>query len=437
MPNRAPDSIIDSLTPILIAIVLGLIVILSLSAFFSGSETALMSLDRFRLRHLEKTEPRAARVRKVVAHPERVLGTILTGNVFVNTAAGALITYAITVLVTAPDRRGQTIWVATIVLTGLILVFGEMVPKSFAARHPEAWSLRVIRPLSGLIRLLSPAVTILTTVSNGFLALFGVSTGALRSVVTLEEIKAILYAGGVPEDERGTRRQMLRKVIELAEKRVAAVMIPRTEMVTVEKSMPLEEIVRIIQNKRFSRMPVFDEKLDNIIGLLFAKDVLTYWGARVPFQLEQVLRRPYFIPDSARVEQALEQLQQQHTHMALVVDEHGGVEGLITLEDLLEEIVGALFDEKDVEESQIFELSDGSYLLDGVLSITEANEQLSLELPEHTDYHTLAGLILDRLGHIPVAGEELNTGSAILSVDKVVSHRILRVRARRTATKRD
>lgn len=413
----------------LIAIVLGLVVILSLSAFFSGSETALMSLDRFRLRHLERTEPRAARVRDLIAHPERVLGTILTGNVFINTAAGALITYAITALVASEDRWGQTI-IATIVLTGLILVFGEMVPKSFAARHPEAWSLRVIRPLSGLIRLLSPAVKLLTMVSNAFLSLFGVGTGALGSAVTLEEIKAILYAGGVPEDERGARRQMLRKVIELAEKRVAEVMIPRTEMVAVEKDTPLEEIVRIIQNQRFSRMPVFDDTLDNIVGLLFAKDVLTYWGARIPFQLEQVLRRPYFIPDSARVEQALEQLQQQRKHMALVVDEHGGIEGLVTLEDLLEEIVGELFDEKDVEESQIFELPDGSYLLDGVLSIKDANEQLSLELPEHADYNTLAGLILDRLGHIPVAGEELNAGGAIFSVDKVVAHRILRVRAR-------
>jgi len=310
-----------------------------------------------------------------------------------------------------------------------------MVPKSLAARHPEAWALLVIRPLSGLICLLSPAVKVLTMISNGLLSLFGVSTGALSSTVTLEEIKALLY-GSVPEDERGPRRQMLRKVIALAEKRVAAVMVPRTEMVAVEKDTPLEEIVRIIQNQRFSRMPVFEGTLDNIIGLLFAKDVLTYWGARVPFQLEQVLRRPYFIPDSARVEQALEQLQQQHRHMAFVVDEHGGIEGLVTLEDLLEEIVGELFDEKDVEESQILELPDGSYLLDGVLSIADANEQLSLDLPEHADYNTLAGLILDHLGHIPVAGEELNVGGAILSVDKVVSHRILRVRAKRNANKR-
>ena len=413
------------------ALVLGLVLVLVLSAFFSGSETALMSLDRYRLRHLERTRPKAAIVREVVAHPEKVLATILTGNVFVNTAAGALLTYAVTVVVASEDERARTISIATIVLTALILVFGEMVPKSLAARHPEGWSLLVIRPVAALIKLAAPIIWLLTRVSNGFLSLFGVSTGALSSAVTLEEIKGILYAGGVPEEERGSRRQMLRRVIELGEKRVAEIMVPRTEMVAVEKSTLLDDIVRLIQNRRFSRMPVYDGTLDNIVGLLFAKDVLTYWGARIPFRLDQVLRKTYFIPDSAKVEQALEQLQQQRTHLALVVDEHGGVEGLVTLEDLLEEIVGELLDEKDVQERQVIELPDGTLLLDAVLSVKDTNEQLGLEIPEQADYNTLAGYMLDQLGHIPVAGEELEIPGALLSVDKVSGNRVLRVRARK------
>jgi magnesium and cobalt transporter len=178
-------------------------------------------------------------------------------------------------------------------------------------------------------------------------------------------------------------------------------------------------------------MPVFDGKLDNVVGLLYAKDVLTYWGARIPFRLEQVLRKTYFVPDSAKVEQALEQLQHQRTHLALVVDEHGGIEGLVTLEDLLEEIVGDLLDEKDEQESQIVELPDGSLLLDGVISIKDANEQLDLEIPEQPDYNTLAGYMLDRLGHIPVVGEELKVPGALLSVDKVTGNRVVRLRARR------
>jgi putative hemolysin len=415
----------------IIALVIGLVLVLALSAFFSGSETALMSLDRYRLRNLERTSPKAAIVADVVAHPEKVLATILTGNVFVNTAAGALLTYAVTTFVASEDHKAQTISVATIVLTALILVFGEMVPKSLAARHPEGWSLFVIRPVRALIRAGAPIVWLLTRVSNGLLTLVGVSTGALSSAVTLEEIKGILYAGGVPEEERGTRRQMLRRVIELGEKRVAEVMVPRTEIVGVEKDAPLDEIVRLIQNKRFSRMPVYDETLDNVIGLLFAKDVLTYWGARIPFHLDQVLRKTYFIPDSAKVEQALEQLQHQRTHLALVVDEHGGIEGLVTLEDLLEEIVGELLDEKDEQHSQVVELADGSFLLDGVLSVKDTNERLGLEIPEQTDYHTLAGFMLDRLGHIPVAGEELKVPGGLLSVDKVTGNRVVRVRARK------
>ena len=416
----------------ILALVLGLVLVLALSAFFSGSETALMSLDRYRLQHLERTKPKGALVRDVVAHPEKVLGTILTGNVFVNTAAGALLTYAVTVVVASEDQKARTISVATIVLTALILVFGEMLPKSLAARHPESWSLLVIRPIAALIRLGAPVVWLLTRVSNGFLSLFGVSTGALSSAVTLEEFKGILYAGGVPEEERGSRRQMLRRVIDLGEKRVAEIMVPRTEMVAVEKDTPLEGIVRLIQNRRFSRMPVYDATLDNIVGVLFAKDVLTYWGAHIPFRLEQVLRKTYFIPDSAKVEQAIEQLQHQRTHLALVVDEHGGIEGLVTLEDLLEEIVGELLDEKDEPESQVVELPDGSLLLDGAFSVKDTNERLGLDIPEQADYHTLAGYMLDRLGHIPVAGEELEVQGTLLSIDKVTGNRVLRVRARKS-----
>jgi len=416
----------------ILTLVLGLIVVLALSAFFSGSETALMSVDRFRLRHLESSEPNAARVQKVVAHPEKVLGTILTGNVFVNTAAGAMLTYAATLFVASEDQRARTISIATVLLTALILVFGEMVPKSIAARHPESWSIVVIRPVSALIRLATPIVWVLSAIANRFVSVFGVSPTGLSSALTLEEIKAILFAGGIPEEERGARREMLQRVIEIGERRVAEVMVPRTEMVAVEKDTSLSEIVRLIQHKRFSRMPVYDDTLDNIVGLLIAKDVLTYWGARIPFRLDQVLRRPYFVPDSAKIEQALEQLQHQRTHLALVVDEHGGVEGLVTLEDLLEEIVGEVLDEKDEHESQIVELPDGSFLLDGVLSIKDVNDRLGLSLPEEANYNTVAGLILDRLDHIPVAGEEVQVERALFAVDKVSGHRVLRVRARKT-----
>lgn len=415
----------------ILIVAVGLILILLLSAFFSGSETALMSLDNLRLKRLEQTQPQAARLRKIVEHPEKVLGTILTGNVFINTAAGALLTYGVTVFVTSEDQRGKMISISTILLTALILVFGEMVPKSVAARYPESWSLFVIRPILVLIKIARPVVWLLSLISNSFLSLLGANTGVLGSAITLEEFKAILFSGMVPEGEQGTRRQMLHRVIELDEKKTAEVMVPRTEIVAIEKNTPLETIVQIIQNRRFSRMPVYHETLDNIIGLLFAKDVLRYWGTRIPFKLSHVLRKIYFVPDSAKIEQALEQLQQQRTHLAIVVDEHGGVEGLVTLEDLIEEIVGEFLDDKDSRENQVVNLFDGSFLLDASLSIKEVNEKLSVTIPEHRNYNTIAGAILYSLGHIPVIGEEIKIANLTVSVEKIEGHRILRVVAKK------
>lgn len=415
----------------LYALIAGLILILLLSAFFSGSETALMSLDRYRLRHLERSHPVATKVRAVVSHPEKVLGTILTGNVFVNTAGSALITYAVTLLVTAENARAQAVTAATLLLTALILVFGEMVPKSFAARHPETWSFFVIRPISFLIRLLGPAVRLLAFIAETSLRLVGERSGPLRSHVSLEEIRAILYSGTDPEGERGSRREMMLNVIELSERRVGEVMVSRMELVAVPIEASLDDVVQLIQKHRFSRMPVYRDRLDNIVGLIYAKDVMTYWGERVPFRLEQVLRKPYFVPDTAKVEQALEQMQQHRMHMAMVVDEHGGVEGIVTIEDLLEEIVGELMDEGEEDAPEVRALADGSYSLDGAASVKLLNEQLGLELPETADYNTIAGFILERLGRIPSVGEEVSVGGIVFSVERVVNRRVMRVRARR------
>ena len=414
--------------------ILGLLMILALSAFFSGSETALMSLNRYRLQHLERQQQAVTKIQEVLSYPEKVLGTILTCNIFVNTAAGALITYGITLMVASPEKQPQAISAATVALTALILVFGEMVPKSFAARHPEKWSLSVIRPMIFIIKILGPAVRLLTAISNGLLGLAGAPTRPIRHEGSLEEIKAIVYAGGDTGEETGSRRQMLRKVLELGERRLPEVMVPRTEIVAVETEASLEEIVSIIQVRRFSRMPVFRETLDTIEGVVYSKDIIAYWGAKVPFSLSHVLRKPFFLPDGAKVEQALEQMQKRRTHMALVVDEHGGVEGLVTLEDLLEEIVGELSDEHGGGPPQIKRLTNGQFLLDGSLSVKDLNVELGLQLPELLDYNTLAGFILTRLGRIPVEGEEIAAGGMIFSVEKVADRRVMRLKARPART---
>ncbi|MGH9461789.1 MAG: hemolysin family protein [Vicinamibacteria bacterium] len=414
----------------LTAAFIALLILLCLSAFFSSAETALLSLNRYRLRHLEERRGHhATLIRRVLTYPEKVLGTILTGNVFVNTAAGALVTYAVTLSVTDPQKRAEAITLSTLGITALILVFGEMVPKSLAARHPEEWSLLVIRPVVFCIRLFSPAVKLLTLVSNGFLRVFGEVPRPLRHEITLEELQVLVHGGGDGAGDTGTKRQMLRNVFELGETRVSEVMVPRTEIVAVDVSAPLEDILSLIQKHRISRIPVYRETLDKVEGLVYSKDLIRYWGNSVPFQLADVLRKPYFLPDGAKVEQALEQMQKKRVHLALVVDEHGGVEGMVTLEDLLEEIVGELSDERE-EVSPIRALPDGSYSLSGSISVKDLNEGLGLDLPEEPDYNTLAGLILTRLGRIPAGGEELAVAGLMLSVERVSHRRIVRVKAR-------
>jgi putative hemolysin len=428
---------LQTVAPMLTAAFVALALILCLSAFFSGSETALMSLNRYRLRHLEeRTGRRAMMIRRVLTYPEKVLGTILTGNVFVNTAAGALVTYAVTLAVTDPHKRAEAITFTTLGLTALLLVFGEMIPKSVAARHPESWSLLVIRPVVFCIRLFSPAVKLLTFVSNGFLRVFGEVPKPLRHEITLGELQVLVHGSGDGAGEPGSKRQMLRKVFELGETRVSEVMVPRTEIVAVEVGAPIEDILALIQKRRFSRMPVYRETLDKVEGLVYSKDLIRYWGKNVPFKLSDVLRKPYFLPDGAKVEQALEQMQKQRIHLALVVDEHGGVEGMVTLEDLLEEIVGELSDERE-EVSPIRALPDGSYSLSGSISVKDLNESLGLDLPEQPDYNTLAGLILTRLGRIPAGGEELAVEGLMLSVERVSHRRIVRVTAKPLPLKSD
>lgn len=403
------------------------IVILALSAFFSGSETALMSLNRYRLRHLESKHRNARAIRDLIAHPEQVLGTILTGNVFVNTAAGAIMTYMVTTLVTSPERRAEAVSVATIVLTGLILVFGEMLPKSVAARHPETWSLTVIRPVLFLIKVTSPIVLLLTWVSSRFLRVLGEKSHPLRHEISLEEIRAIVYSGGEVK-EPDSRRRMLRKVLELGDRKVSEVMVPRTEIVAVEIHASFEEILAIIRRERYSRMPVYRQTLDVVEGLVYSKDVIAHWGVERPFHLESLLRKPYFLPDGVKVEQALEQMRKHRVHMAMVVDEHGGVEGLVTLEDLIEEIVGELSDGEE-EKPLIQRLANGQYLLEGSIPVKDLNERLGLAVPQLPEYNTLAGYIISRLGRIPNVGDRVSGGGCDFTVERLEQRRVARVRA--------
>ncbi len=339
----------------------GLVLLLLLSGFFSGSETALMAVNRYRLSYLARRgDRRAARVRDLVAMPDRLISTILLGNNFANTAASALATaFAISIA----GERG--IVYATLVMTALLLIFAEIAPKTLAARHPEKVSFIVARPIGLLVKLLYPLASVAGAAANLVLLNSGKGKTGVPGV-SEEDIKGIISLG---EEERviaREKRRMLHGIMRLTETTIEDVMIPRTQVVAIDVNLKPREVLDVIRRSGNTRIPVYEGTLDDIVGVLHSKDVFRFWDRLDDLDLRSLPRRPLFVPETATLEGLLQAFQDQRQHMAIVIDEYGGVEGIVALEDLLEEIVGEIEDEYDLPRTpQVMELRDGSLLVGG------------------------------------------------------------------------
>jgi putative hemolysin len=241
---------------------------------------------------------------------------------------------------------------------------------------------------------------------------------------TGEELRALISSKGNGEE----RIKMLERVLEFSERPVKDVMVPRMEVTALELSTPLDEILRLVENTRYTRYPVFRGNLDNVAGILHGKDLMPYLNAARTFRISQLLRKPVFIPDTAKMDSAIRMLQSAQTHLGIVVDEYGGVEGIITVEDLIEEIVGEIQDEHDVEVDAVMRYADGSSLIDASISIRELNERLPLEIPESSHYVTLAGFLLRQTGRLLKESEEIEWQGHKFRVEQVMGRRIMRVR---------
>ncbi|MEK7851393.1 MAG: CNNM domain-containing protein, partial [Deltaproteobacteria bacterium] len=348
------------------------------SAFLMAAETGMMAASRFKLKHLASTGlKRATLVLKILEHPENLLGAILIGNNLVQAALSALIT---AISIVWFGERGVVY--ATFIIAALILFFSELIPKSYSSRHPEKVSLWLSWPVYVWLLIFTPIVKCVTFFSNPLLRLMGAGKTTSTPSISEDELKTIIMMGedeGVVPKEK---RRILHRVLEMSELYVREVMIPRTKIKAVELDTPLKKVVALFKNAGFSRMPVYRDTLDNIVGIVHVKDVMSYWDEEKPFTLSQVMRKPFFVPDSAKAERLLEEFRRNKSHIAIVVDEYGGVEGLVTMEDILEEIVGEIQDEHDEEADKVIELTDGSALIDGSATIKEINERLSLNLPE-------------------------------------------------------
>lgn len=406
------------------ALIVILLLSLLLAATSAAAETALTSVNRIRIRNLaEEGDARAKRILRLLEQPQNVLSTILVmSNVAVIVASSVATLLALDIFSTA----GEVI--ETVLLSLIVLIFCEITPKTAAVQSPERWARALVGPVEGLSRVLRPLIRALTYVTNGIVRLFGGQTVRHGPFVTEEELRLLVEVGeeeGVLEEEE---REMIHNVFELADTSVREVMVPRIDMVTVEADASVEEAMRLIVQGGQSRIPVYDGSIDNIIGVLYAKDLLRSVAAHQhPASVRELVREAYFVPESKRLDDLLRELQQQRVHMAIVVDEYGAVAGLVTIEDLVEEIIGDIQDEYDKEELLVERISADEYLVDAKISLDELNEVLDTNLTSE-EYETLGGFVYAQLDKIPTVGDVVRHDGFTFTILGTKGRRVTKVK---------
>jgi CBS domain containing-hemolysin-like protein len=384
-----------------------------LSAFFSGSEIALFSVNKVRIRKLaEEGLSKAVILNRLLERPNRLLATILVGNNIVNVGIAAVIT---SLAISFFGNRG--VGIAIGVATLMILVFSEITPKAFAAKNAERVSLFVARPISTLVQLLYPVVRGLVLITTPVIRIFGGETK--RPFITEEEIKMLVEVGekeGIIEKDE---KEMIKSVFKFGDTTAKEVMVPRIDISAIDGNADLEEAKKLVLETGYSRTPVHEESIDNVAGFLFSKDLLK--ASKPGTKVKDIMRQAYYVPETKKLDEILDEMQAGKTQMAVVVDEYGGTAGLVTLEDLVEEIVGEILDEK--EELPIKIIDDKTALVNAKTSIDDVNEALGTILPED-DFGTLGGLIFNTLGDIPVTGEKVEVDNVTLIVDRMRGRRI-------------
>ncbi len=398
-----------------------------LSAFFSGSESALFSLsdsDLHKIRENQEKRKSYARVAKLLNRPGKLLNAILIGNTIVNVAAAT-----VAALFTSRMFQGQEtlIFLGEVVLVTLILlIFSEVSPKVLAVRHSLSFSLAVSFPLSLVVGLLTPLALVMNRVTRGVALILRLRQD--REFIREEEFKILFEVGEAGGALQPSEREMIHSIFEFRDTTVKEVMIPRMDMQAVEKEIPVQELFTIIKSQGHSRIPVYNENVDDIIGILHVKDLLQINAPEKAFPpLANLVREAYFVPEGKLIDELLRDFQRQRIHMAIVVDEYGGTAGLVTLEDIIEEIVGEIMDEYDVEPPLYRKIGENRWLVDGKISIEDLNEELDLSVPEEEEFESLAGFILQLLGHIPEPPEEVRYGNLLLKVENVEGRRIQKV----------
>ena len=383
-----------------------LVICLALSAFFSGSETAFISLQRFRLEYLISTEVKSAKkVARLIEKPEKFLSVVLFGNTLVNAAAAALATFIVTEYL--GERTGLI--VATVGLTVILLIFFEATPKTLAARHAERLSMLLHRPIQLVSWVFTPFVIALSWIASAFTRIVG-GTLVPRSIISDEEIRTMISVGHKEGTVEEAEAKMLHKVFDFGDRPVHEIMVPRLEVFALQEGSTIADFLKLYMESPISRYLVYKENMDNVVGMLSVKDVLMARAKGVitdESTIDDLVRPAYFTPETNLINKLFFDMRDNNYRMAVVIDEYGGTAGIVSLSRLVEEIVGQVGDEMAGIEKDYEIINENTFQIDGGMRVSEANEEMELKLPEGEDYETVAGFILDLLGHIPRRNEQL------------------------------
>jgi CBS domain containing-hemolysin-like protein len=412
---------------------LALVVLVGLSAFFSSSEIALFSIPKHRVEGMaEDGIPGAARVKALKEDPHRLLVTILVGNNIVNIAMSSIATALLGLYLGGL----AAVTAATLGITAIVLLFGESAPKSYAVENTESWSIRVARPLKIAERVMLPLVVLFDYLTRQINRLTGSTTGAIETpYVTRDEIQEMIESGereGVLEEEE---HEMLQRIFRFNNTIVKEVMTPRLDMTAVPKNAEINETIETCIQSGHARVPVYEGSLDNVQGVVHIRDLvrdLNYGeSANDELELADLIQPTLHVPESKNVDELLTEMRENRMHMAIVIDEFGTTEGLVTMEDMIEEIIGEILE--GGEEQPIEAIDDDTVLVRGEVNIEDVNESLEIDLPEGQEFETIAGFIFNRAGRLVEEGEEITYDGVRITVESVENTRIMKARLKKLA----
>ncbi|MCI5500512.1 MAG: hemolysin family protein [Lachnospiraceae bacterium] len=408
-----------------------LFILLVFSAFFSSAETCLTTVNKMRIKSMaDEKVKNAALVLKLVEDPTKLLSSILIGNNIVNLSASSLTTsFAIGLAKSLgfSTMVSAITGLATGILTVIIIIFGEILPKSFATTNAEKMALAYAKPIYALTTILTPLSFIFDKISHGLLILLHIDQSDKPSI-TENELRTIVdvsHEEGVIESEE---RQMITNVVDFGDSLAKDVMVPKMDVEFADVNLSYEELIECYSKEKFTRMPVYSESRDNVVGIINLKDLFFYQGSKKDFNIANVMREPYFTYEYKKISELFFEMKQESIPMAIVLDEYGATSGILTIEDLIEEIVGEIRDEYDAnEEDEITKIDDETYILLGVAKLDDIDEALGIKI-ESDDYDSIAGHIINLLDHFPDAGESVSDKYAEYTVLEATKNKIDKVR---------